>query len=206
VKHFYTGSKIRLRFFVIVTIISCSLKSSAQHFTNNSQIRDTTYDRLLITNFFKTQASVKYVYQCTLNKDATTIAWCARGGNGQEIYEKFLLHLNDSSKRITAADSSNQTCNESEPQFSPDGKKIAFLSDAKTKDQLQIFIADVSTGKLITQQPLTNLNGYVSHLHWSSNGNYVSVLYLEKASRNPNPMAALNRNVGLIDSSVNKNV
>ncbi|HYJ65227.1 MAG TPA: S9 family peptidase, partial [Parafilimonas sp.] len=81
-----------------------------------------------------------------------------------------------------------------------------FLSDAKTKDQLQIFIADASTGKLITKQQLTNFDGYVSHLNWSPGGNYVSVLYVEKASRNPNPMAALNRNVGLIDSSVNKNV
>ena len=87
-----------------------------------------------------------------------------------------------------------------EPQYSPDGKEIAFLSDAQTSNQLQIFIADASTGKLITQQPLTNFDGYVSHLHWSPDGNYLSVLYVEKASRNPNPMAALNRNVGLIDS------
>lgn len=184
---------------MLVLIFNLSTKIYSQKF-------DSASCQSIITKFYQTQASVKYIYQCTLNKYATAIAWCADGDNGQEIYTKSLLHFNDSATRITAADSSNQTCNESEPQFSPDEKKIAFLSDAKTKDQLQIFIADVLTGKLITQQPLTNFDGYVSHLRWSLDGNYLSVLYVEKASRNPNPMAALNRNVGLIDSSVNKNV
>ena len=43
-------------------------------------------------------------------------------------------------------------------------------------------------------------------MHWSPDGNYLSVLYVDKASRKPNPMAALNRDVGLIDSAINKNV
>ncbi len=172
----------------------------------HSNISDSTPVKTEVALFYQTQASVKYIYQCTLNNDATSISWCNDGDNGQVIYEKYLLHLNDSARRITAADSSNQTCNENDPQFSPDGKRIAFLSDAQTKDQLQIFIADAATGNLLTQQPITNFNGYVSHLHWSPDGDYLSVLYVENATRNPNPMAALNRNIGLIDSSVNKNV
>ncbi len=201
-----TTLKSHLRIFIISIIINFSFKCLAQNIKKDASDTDTAYQRLLITNFFKTQASVKYIYECALNKTATAIAWCADGDNGQVIYAKSLLHLNDSAKKITAANSLNQSCNESEPQFSPHGKTIAFLSDAKTKDQLQIFIADAATGRLITQQPLTNFDGYVSHLKWSPDGNFLSVLYVEKASRNPNPMAALNRNVGLIDSSVNKNV
>ena len=120
---FYTiNSKNHLRLFIIIIIINFSLNSTAQNFGNTSQLRDTTYNRLLITNFFKTQASVKYIYQCILNKNATAIAWCADGDNGQTIYTKSLLHLNDSAIKITAADSLNQSCNETEPQFSPDGK------------------------------------------------------------------------------------
>jgi Tol biopolymer transport system component len=130
---------------------------------------------------------------------------CVDGEAGQTIYVKSLLHLNDSAIKITAADSI-KSCNETEPQFSSDGKIIAFLSDAKTPDRLQIFIADATTGKLITKQPLTQFNGHVSHLQWPPDGNYVSVLYVEQATRNPNPMSALNRNIGLIDSAVNKNV
>jgi len=190
-----------MRLAQLVIFCLCVLISQSQTLNNI----DSLGVHSLITKFYETQASVKYIYQCTLNKTATAIAWCTDGDNGQGIYEKSLLHLNESAIKITAADS-NQSCNETEPQFSPDGKKIAFLSDTKTKDQLQIFIADAITGKLITHEPLTNFDGYVSHLKWSLNGNYLSVLYVEKASRNPNPMAALNRNVGLIDSSINKNV
>jgi dipeptidyl aminopeptidase/acylaminoacyl peptidase len=200
---FFSHYLIKKR-FVLFAILNLGALTSKSQIINKKN--DSSNPSLLITKFYKTQASVKYIYQCTLNKDATAVAWCADGNNGQSIYIKSLLQLNDSAKRITAADSLNQTCNESEPQFSPDGKKIAFLSEAKTKDQLQIFIADAETGKLLTQQPLTNFEGYVSHLHWSPDGNYLSVLYVDKASRNPNPMVALNRNVGLIDSAVNKNV
>lgn len=172
---------------------------------NNNQVNDTAHNRKLITKFFETQASVRYIYQCVLNPQATKIAWCSDGKNGQEVYSKSLQNLNDSALQISAG-SSKQSCNETEPQWSPDGKVIAFLSDAQTPDQLQIFIADAVTGNLITKQPLSHFDGYVSHLHWSPDGKYLSVLYVEKASRNPNPMAALNRNIGLIDSSINTNV
>ena len=57
----------------------------------------------------------------------------------------------------------------------------------KHQTNYKLFIADASTGKLITQQPLTNFNGYVSHLQWSPDGKFLSVLYVEKATRNPNP-------------------
>ena len=194
----------RLRLFIIVISINFSFTSGAQ-INDSSRIADGANDRLLITNFFKTQASVKYIYQCTLNSKATAIALCADGKNGQTIYCKSLVNINDATIKITASDS-DRSCNETEPQWSPDGKQISFLSDAQTPDQLQIFIADAATGKLITKQPLTQFDGYVSHLQWSRDGKYLSVLYVEQASRNPNPMAALNRNVGLIDSAINKNV
>ena len=174
-------------------------------YTQNVSITDSVSIKNTITDFYKTQASVKYIYQCTINKQATAVAWSADGDNGPAIHIKTLKNNIDAIS-IIATDSSTQSANETEPQFSPDGKQIAFLSDAKTADQLQIFIADVITGKLISQQPISNFDGYVSHLQWSPDGKFISVLYVEKASRNPNPMAALNRNVGLIDSSVNNNI
>ncbi len=192
----------KIFFLIILMIILCC----NVHAQKNSEInKDEDSVRGLITNFFKTQASVKYIYQCVLNNDATKIAWCADGNNGQEIYYKSLLFPGNA-VRISAADSSNSSCNESEPQWSPDGKEIAFLSDAKTPGQPQIFIADGSNGNLISKQPLTSFDGYVSHLQWSPDGNFLSVLYVEKSSRDPSPMSAENRATGLIDSLVNRNV
>ena len=192
-------------FLLLVLFFHCTFLSKAQNTPGENQIDDTAYHRKIITDFFQLQASVKYIYQCTLDPSATKIAWCADGENGQEIFVKSLLNTNDSALRITAA-SAHQSCNESEPQWLPDGKEIAFLSDAQTPDQLQLFIADASTGALITKQPLTHFDGYVSHLHWSPDGKYLSVLYVEQASREPSPMAAENRAVGVIDSMINRNV
>ena len=189
---------LRVTFLLAICINILSL-SIAQNQDDN--LND---DRMLIKNFFTTQASVKYIYQCVLNPKGTAIAWCFDGQQGQTIRYKSLQNSN-AERQITAA-SEKQQCNETEPQWSPDGNKIAFLSDAKTSGQLQIFIADVNKDSLISKQPLTNFNGYVYHLRWSPDGNYLSVLYVENASRDPSPMAAENKTTGLIDSAVNRNV
>jgi Tol biopolymer transport system component len=166
---------------------------------------DSSYIKKFIRDFCETQASVKYIYQCTINSTGDAIAWSADTYKGQRISIRYLSQTNNRDLNISAADS-GQNCTETEPQFSPDGKNIAFLSDALSAGQLQVFIADAKTGILISNRPFTNFNGYISHLHWSPDGAFLSVLYVEKADRNPNPMAALNRNAGLIDSAVNNNI
>ena len=189
-----------LRVFILfVFLFNLQFISTAQN------THDSAYDRSLIKRFFETQASVKYMYQCTLNYNATAIAWCFDGSHGQTINYKFLQHSNDSTRQITAS-SAGQSCNETEPQWSPNQNKIAFLSDAKTPGKLQVFIADADKNALINQQWLTDFNGYVSHLCWSPDGKYLSVLYVENASRDPSPMAAENKTTGLIDSALNRNV
>ncbi len=112
----------------------------------------------------------------------------------------------DSALCISAVSSANERCNETEPQWSPNGREIAFLSDARSHGQVQVFIANAATGALTNAQPLTQFDGYVSHLKWSPDGKYLSVLYVEKASREPSPMAAENRAVGLINSTLNRDV
>ncbi len=189
-----------LCFFILIGIVS-----NAQNNSGLYALHDTAYRRDVITKFFETQASVKYIYQCTLNSKADAVAWCADGEKGQVIHIKS-LSKNENEERVTAASSADISCNETEPQWSPDANEIAFLSDAQTPNQLQLFIANAATGALITKQPLTNFKGYVSHLKWSPNGKYLSVLYVEQASRVPSPMAAENRATGIIDSAVNRNV
>lgn len=161
--------------------------------------------RKVIREFFEKQASVRYVYSTQINPAGNAVLWNIDGAEGNpEIY--FASLKNPGSKTRITALTSNANGNETEPQWSPNGKEIAFLSESATPGQLQLFVANASSGKLLTQKPLSNFEGYISHLKWSPDGKYLSVLYVEKASREPSPMAATDRATGLIDSLVNKNV
>lgn len=161
--------------------------------------------RSVVAAFLHRQAKVKYIYQVAIHPAATALAWCVDGPDGsQQIYKSLLLRSGDT-VRISAG-GKGKRCTETEPQWSPNGRELAFLSDARSEGQMQIFIADAATGALNKTVPLTQFDGYVSHLRWSPDGNYLSVLYVEKASREPSPMAAENRAVGLIDSIINRDV
>lgn len=186
-------------------LLPCFIFIGIFSFSGRTQTHDTTQRRATIKKFLELQAGVRYIYQCTLNPNSTAVAWCADGDHGQTIYSKSFRTRGDDVTKISASPNC-QTCNEKEPQWSPDGKEIAFLSDAQTNKQQQIFIADANTGALITKHPLTNFSGYVSHLQWSHDGKWLSVLFVENASREPSPMAAENRATGLIDSALNRNV
>src|SRR3954452_3238295 len=161
---------------LIAIIVALHLTAAAQANADSSRSKDESH-RSIITNFFNLQASVRYVYQTTLNAQGTAMAWSADGEKGQAI--SFAALSNPDKVIKVSASTSNEPCNETEPQWSPDGKEIAFLSNAQTPDQLQLFVADAATGALLAKQPLTHFYGYVSHLRWSPDGNYLSVLYVE---------------------------
>ena len=191
------------KILIAVGLIS-HLTSVAQSSAGFAKTEKTTTHRAAIENFFNLQASVHYIELATINPAGTFVAWSADGGRDAGI---FFTSVRQPAKTIkVSASAPDKECSETEPQYSPDGKEIAFLSDAQTTSQLQIFIADATTGALLTKAPLTHFDGYVSHLQWSPDGNYLSVLYVCKATREPSPMAAEDRATGIIDSMNNKNV
>jgi dipeptidyl aminopeptidase/acylaminoacyl peptidase len=180
----------------VIFLLHCSFSLFAQS--------DSAHDRSVITNFFNQQAKVHYIYQAALSPDGKSVAWSADDENGPGI-TLAQVSRPANSLRISASEK-NRSASESEPQWSPDGKEIAFLSDAQKRGQVQIYVANALSGNLITKEPLTRLDGYVSHLKWSPDGKYLSVLYVEKASREPSPMAAENKAVGLIDSLLHRDI
>jgi dipeptidyl aminopeptidase/acylaminoacyl peptidase len=53
------------------------------------------------------------------------------------------------------------------PKFSPDGRRIAFLSDRHKASEFQLYLLDVRTGECCATPPV---DGWVEYLHWSPNG------------------------------------
>ena len=193
-----------MRKILIAVLLFIHFISVAQSTVDSNKTEKTTRHRAAIEKFFNMQASVHYIEQATINPAGTFVAWSADGERGAGISFASIAQPEKTSKVSAAL--SNKPGNEGEPQYSPNGKELAFLSDAQTAGQLQIFIADAATGALLTKEPLTHFDGYVSNLKWSPDGKYVSVLYVHKSTREPSPMAAEDRATGIIDSMENKNV
>jgi dipeptidyl aminopeptidase/acylaminoacyl peptidase len=81
--------------------------------------------------------------------------------------------------------------------WSPDGKRIAFLSDAASPGQLQVFVIDANSASAKAQQ-LTHFKGFVSSPQWSPDGKTVALLYTEDATRAAGPLVAETPDEGVI--------
>jgi dipeptidyl aminopeptidase/acylaminoacyl peptidase len=53
------------------------------------------------------------------------------------------------------------------PKFSPDGKRIAFLSDRGKQGDFQLYLLDPASG---AARPTPAVDGWVEYLHWSPDG------------------------------------
>src|ERR1700737_4422275 len=71
--------------------------------------------------------------------------------------------------------------------WSPDSQKIAFLSDAAKKGQLQLYVTNAAGG---AAKMLTNVKGFLSTPGWSPDGKTIALLFTENATRASGPLVA----------------
>ncbi len=84
--------------------------------------------------------------------------------------------------------------------WSPDSKKIAFLSDAAKSGQLQLYVMDAA-GAEGSAKKLTQVKGFLSSPGWSPNGKTIAVLFTENATRAAGPLVAETPATGEIKDS-----
>ena len=53
------------------------------------------------------------------------------------------------------------------PKFSPDGRRVAFLSDRQKRGNFQLYLLDLESG---AARSTPDVDGWVEYLHWSSDG------------------------------------
>ena len=140
----------------------------------------------------KAMFGVRTFQQAEISPDGKLVAWVESlpGAGGAPSADSAIyvapLTAPDAAKRITAGDG-KAAHEEHDIAWSPDGKGIAFLSDAATNGQLQLFVASVDSG---SARQLTHLKGFLASPGWSPDGKTVALLFTENATRAAGPLVA----------------
>ena len=130
--------------------------------------------------------------QVALAPDGNSIAWVeavhskSGAGSGSTVIYVKNLKSGTPPRRIGAgaADSLHA---ESDVAWSPDSQKIAFLSDAAKKGQLQLYVTNAIGGPA---RMLTNVKGFLANPGWSPDGKTIAILFTENATRASGPLVA----------------
>jgi dipeptidyl aminopeptidase/acylaminoacyl peptidase len=100
-------------------------------------------------------------------------------------------------RRITTGDGD---CAEHSPAWSPDGERLAFLSDRDNEGQLQLYVAPATEAKA---KRLTDLKGFLAEPRWSPDGKQLGFLFTENAPRESGPLQPATVETGEVGETVN---
>src|SRR5262245_51091596 len=124
--------------------------------------------------------AVRTFESVSISPDGRHVAWVEElGSERSEIW----IAAKDGSgpaRKLSAATAKAPARRERSPVFSPDGRRVAFLSDAERERQLQLYVADAAGGK---PEKVTSFTGHVADPAFSPDGRSLACLVIENATR-----------------------
>jgi dipeptidyl aminopeptidase/acylaminoacyl peptidase len=130
--------------------------------------------------------------QTTISPDGKKVAWVETlVGKDGAPNGKTAIYLSDASgtatPRLITAGNGMASYAEGNVAWSPDSKRIAFLSDVAKAGQLQLYVTSASGG---SAKKLTDVKGFLATPNWSPDGKSIAVLFTENAIRASGPLVA----------------
>lgn len=131
--------------------------------------------------------------QAEISPNGKSVAWVESitgpGGAPSPNSAIYVAELNaqENARRITAS-GERRDREEHDIAWSPDSKRLAFLSDAATPGQLQLFVTETAGSGAAKQ--LTHLKGFLAGPAWSPDGKSIALLFTENAPRAAGPLQA----------------
>lgn len=154
---------------------------------------------------FNSLAAVRDFKAAAISPDGAHVAWVEAAVDKNNIPEgKTAIFVGATSTsrtapvRISAADD-GKNYSEDEVAWSPDGKQLAFLSDADPSGRTQLYVVDSTGGKA---RRLTNLKGSLTDPQWSPDGKLIGLLFTENAPRPANPLAPIPPELGVVGDQI----
>jgi dipeptidyl aminopeptidase/acylaminoacyl peptidase len=130
--------------------------------------------------------------QAVISPDGNRVAWVEirtdEEGAPTGKHDIYVQEISPAGKpaRVTAG-APDSHFDEGNIAWSPDSKRIAFLSDAVTSGQLQLYVTGASGGPA---HVLTDVKGFLAGPQWSPDGKSIAVLFTENATREAGPLVA----------------
>ena len=141
--------------------------------------------------------------QTAISPDGTRVAWVEETVNsdreltGSAIFIQNLKSSDSKPQRISAV-GDGASASENTIAWAPDGKRLAFLSDAGGREQPQFYVADLD-GRSVRR--ITNLTGSLAAPAWSPDGKTLAFLFTENAPR-ADPLMPMAEETGVIADKV----
>jgi dipeptidyl aminopeptidase/acylaminoacyl peptidase len=168
------------------------LASTAPAWTQTSSALDAAMRPLFAARHFN---------QVAISSDGHWLAWLESRPSSPERKSIFVedLRATGSPPRLISPDHTAQGSNAQDLAWSPDSSHLAFLSDAHSPGQFELYEARPD-GSSIRQ--LTHLTGALGRPQWSPDGNTIGLLFIENAPRVPGPLQPMSPPSGVIESHV----
>jgi len=142
--------------------------------------------------------ALRTIQQTEISPDGKQVAWVESVGQGNTAVRVAPADGSGQPMRISAA-TTGSDCSEGHITWSPDSKQIAFLSDAGSIGQPQLYVTEIAESR---PRALTKLKGYLDAPQWSPDGKSVAFLFIENAPRAAGPLGPMTVETGVIEEAV----
>ena len=159
-------------------------------------------ERPSVDSVLETLGRVVSLRETALSPDGTRVAWAerVRAADGAERRSVIRVSgLDGGAPRALTAARDKVPHRERDLAWSPDGREIAFLSDAAQDGQLQLYVAPAAGG---APRMLTHARGQLEHPRWSPDGKRLAVLYVAGSTQEQGALVAYKPDAGVVEEKV----
>src|SRR6266542_757123 len=146
--------------------------------------------------------AVQSFRQTAISPDGSRVAWVERRRDerGQDTLSAiFVSDVAGGKRRRVSVAADLRDHRERDVAWSPDGKSLAFLSDASRDRQLQLYLIPDPGGEA---RRLTNVVGQLSDPKWSPDGRSIALLFVEGSTQEPGALVPYKPDAGVVEEKI----